>query len=152
MKTKYILWIAAAVALGALAFFLFKPASGGIRNVDAGGVDQAIAAGAQVIDVRTPGEYEMGHIPGAVNVPVEEISQAAGSWDRDARYVVYCATGARSATAVQTMQQMGFKNIDHFSAGVVAYPPDKLQKGGNATSQKIETNGKPVFVEFFTDS
>jgi len=129
-----------------------RPASGGIVNVDAAGVEKAIADGAQVVDVRTAGEYQMGHIPGAINVPVDQLGASAASWDRNATYVVYCATGARSATAVETMKSMGFGSIKHFNAGIQAWG-GKLDTGApSASTSKIQTNGKPVFIEFFTDS
>lgn len=151
-NTKTILWLAIAVLVGVMLFFTFKPSGGsGVTNVDAAGVDAAKAKGAQVIDVRTSGEYEMGHIPGAKNVPVDQLSASAQAWDRDATYVVYCATGSRSAAAVQTMQQLGFKNIEHFSAGIQAWG-GQLEKGVQSSSSSIKTSGKPVFIEFFTDS
>jgi rhodanese-related sulfurtransferase len=152
MKPKQLIWAVIAVAaVAAVVFALSRPAGGGIRNVDAAGVKSAIAGGAQVIDVRTAGEFQMGHVAGAVNVPVDQLEQAAQSWDRDATYVVYCATGSRSATAVETMKALGFENIRHFAAGIQAWDGG-LEQGGAASSQKVETAGKPVLIEFFTDA
>jgi len=147
---KIVVWIAIALVVGVVGFLALKPA-GGLKNVDAAGVTAAQAKGAQVVDVRSGGEFELGHIPGAINVPVDGLQAAAASWDRNATYVVYCATGARSAAAVATMQSMGFKNIDHFAAGIQAWT-GKLESGTQKTTQKIETSGKPVLVEFYTDS
>jgi len=152
MKPKTLIWIIAAAAIVAIGFLLFRPSTGGgIANVDAAGVQKAIDAGAQVVDVRTAGEYQMGHIPGSINVPVDILEAQAQSWDREATYVVYCATGARSATAVETMKAMGFRSIQHFNAGIQAWQGD-LETGGQSSSKKIETAGKPVMVEFYTDS
>jgi rhodanese-related sulfurtransferase len=151
-STKVILWIAIAGLVAVVLFLAFRPSAGaGIHNIYASGVDAAKAKGAQIIDVRSPGEFEMGHIPGAKNVPVDQIGTSAASWNKDATYVVYCATGARSAQAVQTMQAMGFKNIDHFSAGIQAWN-GPLEKGGATSGTSLKTSGKPVLVEFFTDS
>lgn len=153
MKPKtLILALIGAAVLGVLVAVLMRPASGGIENVDAAGAEKAIAAGAQIIDVRTAGEFQMGHIPGAINVPVDQLETSAASWDRNATYVVYCATGARSATAVETMKTMGFGNIKHFNAGIQAWS-GKLDTGGaTGSAGKITTAGKPVFIEFYTDS
>lgn len=152
-STRMVLWAIIAVLVGVVLFLAFKPTGGGgIRNVDQAGVEAAQKAGAKVVDVRTAGEFEMGHIPGAVNVPVDQVATELASWDKNATYVVYCATGARSASAVSTMQSMGFKNIAHFSAGIQAWNGE-LQKGSTSSSAvKIETSGKPVFMEFYTDS
>lgn len=151
MKPKTVLWIVVAVvAVVAVAIGLLKPAGGGIVNVDAAGAQQAIGAGAQVIDVRTPGEYQMGHIAGALNVPVDQLEQQAQSWNRDQTYVVYCATGARSTTAIEMMRTLGFTNIKHLAAGIQSWGGE-LQRG-EGTASKVETSGKPVLIEFFTKS
>lgn len=145
-------WIVVLAVVAVIAFLLFKPAAGGgVQNVDSAGLLAAQAKGAQVVDVRTAGEFQLGHIPGAINVPVDEVQTTAKSWDRNATYVVYCASGARSAEAVKIMQSMGFTNIDHFNKGIEAWT-GPLDKGTAATQQKIPTNGKPVFIEFYTDS
>ena len=155
---KVAIWIAIAVAIIGVGFLAFRPAGGGIKVVDSAGVTAAQAKGAQVIDVRTPGEYDMGHIPGAKNVPVDTLASEAASWDRNATYVVYCATGARSAEAVKTMTSMGFKNIDHFSTGFNSWS-GTVDKGANSSTgapaqaaAAIATSGKPVVVEFYTDA
>lgn len=152
MKPKVLMWVAIAVLVGVVGFLLLRPSGGGgIVNVDAAGAKTAIDAGAQIVDVRTPGEFQMGHIAGAINVPVDQLEAQAASWDKEASYVVYCATGSRSATAVETMRALGFKNISHLSAGVQAWT-DPLETGATSSNQTIETAGKPVLVEFYTDS
>lgn len=151
MKPKMIMWGAVAVLAIVIAVLALRPASGGIENVDAAGAQVAIAAGAQVIDVRTAGEFQMGHIDGAVNVPISEFATAAQGWDRDAAYVIYCATGERSTTAVETMRALEFNDVKHLSAGIIAWDQPLEQGAGSAASQ-VETSGKPVLIEFYTDS
>lgn len=153
MKPKTVMWaIIGAIALIVVGYFAFRPASPtGIRNVDAAGAAESIKAGAQIIDVRTAGEFQMGRIKGAVNVPVDQLEGAAQGWDREARYLIYCATGSRSVGAVQTMQALGFKNIDHLAAGIQAWT-EPLETGQASTQQTVETAGLPVMIEFFTNS
>lgn len=152
MKPKNVIWIVfGVIAAVIVAWNLFKPANAGISNVDAAGAEKAIAQGAQVIDVRSPGEYQLGHIAGALNVPIETVEAQAPSWDKNKTYVVYCATGARSTTAVETMRGLGFTSIRHFAAGLQAWSGE-LEKGAASSAAKIETAGKPVFLEFYTDS
>lgn len=148
---KTIVWIAILAAVVAVGFLAGRPAGGGVKNVDSAGVIAAQGKGAQLIDVRTKGEYDLGHIPGAVNVPLDTLQGSAANWDRTATYVVYCATGARSAEAVKIMTAMGFKNIDHFAQGVQAWT-GKLVTASAASAQTIQTSGKPVMIEFYTDS
>lgn len=148
-KTFLLILVGALVVL--IVYLGFRPAGGGIENVDAAGAKAAIDGGAQIIDVRTPGEYQMGHIKGAINVPVEQVSAQAAGWDKNLTYVVYCATGARSTTAVNELKALGFNNIKHLSAGVQSWS-DPLEKGSASSGLKIETAGKPVMIEFFTDA
>lgn len=154
MKPKYIMWGVIAVLVAVVMVLALRPSGGGgITNVDAAGAKKAIVAGAQVIDVRTPGEYQMGHIAGAINVPVDQIEGAAKSWDVEKAYVVYCATGARSTSAVETMRALGFKNIAHLSAGIQSWTePLEVAQAGEQPAGQIETSGKPVMVEFYTDA
>jgi len=152
MKSKNMVWIAlGVVAAVIIAWNLFKPAGGGIVDVDPGAAQTAIDQGAQVVDVRSEGEFVLGHIPGAINVPIDQFEAQAAGWDRGKTYLVYCATGSRSQTAIQIMQKLGFSSVRHLNAGIVAWPGE-LQKGEAAPASKIETSGKPVMIEFYTDS
>lgn len=148
---KAIIWIVFAAVAGIVLAFAFRPSGGGIRVVDSAGVTASQAKGAQIVDVRTAGEYELGHIPGAINVPVDQIQVTAANWDRTKTYVIYCATGARSAQAVSMMQAMGFTNLDHFAAGIQAWT-GKLDSGNTKATGTVETAGKPVMIDFYTDS
>ncbi|HEX8724451.1 MAG TPA: rhodanese-like domain-containing protein [Gemmatimonadaceae bacterium] len=64
-----------------------------------------------VIDVRSRLEFVFGHVPGAVCIPVQKVSGEAlerRGIARDAGILVYCASGSRSAGAVQVLRQAGF--------------------------------------------
>ena len=50
------------------------------------------------------------------------------------------------------MQRMGFKNIDHFAQGIQAWTGKMDSGSSSGQSQTIQTSGKPVFIEFYTDS
>ena len=68
-----------------------------------------------LIDVRTPGEYAGGYLPGAVNVPVEDIAEgrlgALASVSKDTPLQVYCRSGARSRYAAAFLAEAGFEDI-----------------------------------------
>ncbi|MFW5828003.1 MAG: rhodanese-like domain-containing protein [Alkalispirochaeta sp.] len=76
---------------------------------------------AEVLDVRTPMEYEMGHIPGSRNIDISgpEFVTAIDALDRDKPYALYCRSGSRSASAIQLMDQMGFSNVGHLEMGLL---------------------------------
>src|SRR6266540_7200004 len=70
------------------------------------------------LDVREPGEWNLGHIPGAVHLPRGNIeSKVEGMLDRSKKIVVYCARGNRSALAALTMKQMGYEDVVSMSQG-----------------------------------
>ncbi len=66
-----------------------------------------------LVDVRTPEEFRDGHIPGAILLPVDEISTNAKTVipDKEATYFIYCRSGNRSATAADQLVEMGYQNI-----------------------------------------
>ncbi len=67
-----------------------------------------------VVDVRTPAEFEQGHLAGAVNLDVNanDFAQSLEGLDKAARYVVYCRSGNRSAQAARAMAAAGFQDVD----------------------------------------
>jgi rhodanese-related sulfurtransferase len=121
---KYVVWIVVAIVVGGLAFALFRPADEGgrgVQDVDAARMSELVAQGVRVIDVRTGGEFEGGRIPGAENVPMDQLESASQSWDRTQPVAVYCATGSRSSSAVQYLEQQGFETIYHFANGIASW-------------------------------
>jgi phage shock protein E len=96
------------------------------RGSDTGAVKQAkdpaaarewIALGAVVLDVRTPDEFAIGHLPRATNLPVQEVTQRIAEidklvgGDRTKPVVVYCAAGARAAKAKQQLEAAGYTRV-----------------------------------------
>ncbi len=65
------------------------------------------------IDVRTPAEYESGHLPGAHNIDFDQIATRITeiAKTKDAPIIVYCRSGRRSALAKETLEQLGYLNV-----------------------------------------
>ena len=70
-----------------------------------------LAEGAQVVDVRSTGEFAAGHAPGSVNVPLQDIAERAGELDPDRWVIVCCASGTRSAIARWRLRSLGFGRV-----------------------------------------
>jgi rhodanese-related sulfurtransferase len=64
--------------------------------------------GAYVVDVREPSEYAMGHLPGAVNIPLGRFAAEVAGLPKDRKIVVACASGGRSAQASEYLAGHGF--------------------------------------------
>jgi rhodanese-related sulfurtransferase len=79
----------------------------------------AQSPGTVIIDVRTPEEFNSGHVQGALNIPVESPDFAAqvGALDTSATYAIYCRSGNRSAVATAEMGAMGFVNVYDLDGG-----------------------------------
>ena len=74
----------------------------------------ARAAGATVIDVRTPDEYAAGHVDGAkmINIQGPTFAAEIAKLDPEVTYVVYCRSGNRSAAAAEKMRAIGLDVLD----------------------------------------
>jgi phage shock protein E len=97
------------LVLAALA--VRRLAGAGGKRVSPDVVLQKIKDGATVVDVRTPGEYQTGAYPGAVNIPVQELDRRLAELRSDRPIVVYCGSGARSAAAERLLRARGFDDV-----------------------------------------
>ena len=64
--------------------------------------------GVAILDVRETDEFQLGHIDGAVNVPLSAFPEAVEGLDKDAEYYVICHSGSRSQMACQFLGDKGF--------------------------------------------
>ena len=74
---------------------------------------QKIRANALLIDVRTPAEFDQGHLEGAVNIPYDQLEARIAELgdDRDREIVLYCRSGRRSGIAGKTLKKLGFTRV-----------------------------------------
>jgi rhodanese-related sulfurtransferase len=73
-----------------------------------------------LLDVRTPEEFGAGHIPAAVNIPVDELRSRLGGLQRDREIAAYCQVGQRGYVATRILRQAGF-NAANVSGGYKTY-------------------------------
>jgi rhodanese-related sulfurtransferase len=96
----------------------------GVRNVRPGEAEQLVAAGGvAVLDVRTPEEYRrLGHIPGALLLPVDLIACAPATLPADSgSLLVCCEHGVRSAHASALLVRAGFPDVRNLAGGMAAW-------------------------------
>lgn len=109
--------------LGLLALPLVLAAcgpKGSYQNVDPGELYRALESGAWVVDVRTPQEFAQGHVPGAVNLPLQEIAAWADRLPKDKPVYLYCRSGNRSRQAAEFLKKKGYTNLYNVVGGVLA--------------------------------
>jgi phage shock protein E len=93
-------------------FVLAMPACAG--SIDGKAAHELVAQkGALLLDVRTPDEFGAGHLEGAINVPVQVLSEKLTSLPakKDQDIVVYCRSGARSSRASSMLKEAGFTKV-----------------------------------------
>jgi phage shock protein E len=112
MDQQTLLFIGVAVA-AFVGLTLFKR-RGQVSRDDA---HRLVKEGAALVDVRSPGEFASGHLPGAVNVPLGDLDRKGASLGKKDRPVVlYCASGTRSAMALSKLKGQGFTNVQNLGA------------------------------------
>ena len=111
-----------------------KEAKSQIEEIQIMEVNELIAEGYQVLDVREPAEYADGTIQGAMNVPRGILESGADRkikgndalQDRNKKWLLLCKSSGRSAMATVALQQMGFKNVKNINGGFNAWKDAKL--------------------------
>ena len=80
-------------------------------------------AGYIILDTRTQAEYDEGHIPGAIVIPHDEITDRAEEElpHKDQLLLVYCRSGRRSKLAAEALVELGYTNIKEFG-GIIDWP------------------------------
>jgi phage shock protein E len=107
-------WLAAL----ALAILIIPRLLGAKYRIPGAEARKKVEDGAFLLDVRTPAEFAGGHLPGATNVPVGELSRRLGDIPKDRPVVAYCQSGMRSSSAVRLLRAQGYEawNLGPMSA------------------------------------
>lgn len=106
------------------------------------------------LDVRTVPEFNQGHVPGALNIPVAEFNPAVSRLEfnpafldtvqrivpKDANIVVGCKSGGRSQSACELVRQAGYANVVNLDGGFGGV----IDPGGAVVQEGWETLGFPV--------
>jgi rhodanese-related sulfurtransferase len=80
-----------------------------------------------ILDVRTPEEFAKGHVPGAINIPYDQLGSRLAEIDshKDKDLVLYCKSGKRAGIAAKTLQTAGFSHLLHLDGDMNSW----LSKG-----------------------
>lgn len=72
---------------------------------------QLIKDGAMIVDVRTPGEFQGGHIKGSLNLPLQSLQGSLGKIPKNKTVITCCASGMRSASAKSVLKSAGYAEV-----------------------------------------
>lgn len=82
---------------------------------------QADDAQLLVVDVRTPEEFARGHLPGAINIPHDQIGSRLAELPKDKDLVLYCRTGRRVGIAAEVLAANGYEKLEHLEGDITAW-------------------------------
>lgn len=115
----------AAVVLFILARKKMATSHKNVKNLNGSEAEKVLNENKEILilDVRTSGEFKGGHIPGARNIPVNELLSRISEIKTfgDKPVMVYCASGGRSPGAVQVLLKNDFQNIYHLTKGISSW-------------------------------
>ncbi|MDH7568905.1 MAG: molybdopterin-synthase adenylyltransferase MoeB [Armatimonadota bacterium] len=74
-----------------------------------------------LVDVREPVEFAMGHLPGALHIPLSQLRARVDELDPAAEVVLYCSVGERSAAAAAFLRRRGFTRVSHLAGGILRW-------------------------------
>ena len=122
--------------LGALLFSAFGqrfvPASSQYKNLDAQTVETWLQENkdAVILDVRTTGEFQAGHLPDALHINYfdGDFAKKVGNLDKSKSYLVYCQSGRRSVGAAEKMASLGFTNLHNLKGGIGSWKGKIVKK------------------------
>ncbi len=130
LASKALIALGAGILVIVAALVVSGMASGGAPTVGAaarGGllspseyVAQFSAVPHLLLDVRTVGEFQSGHLAGAANIPVEQLAQRLAEVPRDLPIVLYCRSGNRSAAAARLLRSVGYESV-YDLGGIIAW-------------------------------
>lgn len=91
--------------------------------IDISELDNKMKQGAILIDVRSPQEFNEGHLEGAISIPEYEFKRKIEMKikNKDAIIIVYCNSGRRSRRAADILRKLGYTNVYNLSQGVYNY-------------------------------
>jgi phage shock protein E len=88
---------------------IFSNLFGGSNNSE--NLAMTVNNGAFLVDVRSPGEFEEGHVKGSVNIPLDQVQNQLAKFKGKEAIVVFCRSGSRSSQAKSILEQNGFTNV-----------------------------------------
>ena len=109
-----------------------------LKSVSASELEQKIAEGAQVFDVRKPGEYKAEHIEKVPNTPLDYLDKHIGEFPVDQDFYLHCAGGYRSVIAASILKARGFHKVMDVAGGYGA-----IKKTGINRTEVVSCSSVP---------
>ncbi|WP_224489008.1 rhodanese-like domain-containing protein [Robertkochia flava] len=101
-----------------------------VKNISITEVPEKLLERGVLVDVRTPVEFEEGHLPGALNIDVksEEFINEVSGIRKNRNVLLYCRSGRRSARAAEILDSLGYKKVYNLEGGYLAWDAAKNEQ------------------------
>ena len=151
------------LSIAALLFYLLPSCSAQDQKLNAANFNNKLkqTPGAVLLDVRTPEEFNKGHLVNALNIDWNNggFEKQVSRLDKEKPVFVYCLSGGRSAAAAKAMRDDGFKKVYELEGGILKWraaglPETTVNKNPGINSMQYETlkaSGKTVLIDFYAD-
>jgi rhodanese-related sulfurtransferase len=107
--------------LNIAAFVAENEQAGLVAHADPADVERLVAEGYQLVDLRTPREYAGGTIPGALNIPLDELRNRMEELKADRPVLVFCQVGQRAYIGARILRSSGRKDVLNLAGGYTWY-------------------------------
>lgn len=88
-----------------------------------------------ILDVRKPKEFAEGHVPGAVNIPYDQVASRLGEIPKDDEIILYCHSGRRAGLAAETLAANGYTKLAHLEGDM---------RGWQKAGRPVQTSAEPA--------
>jgi peroxiredoxin family protein/rhodanese-related sulfurtransferase/TusA-related sulfurtransferase len=134
------------------AFVAVNALEGLTRIVRWDEIERKRAEGALLLDVRTPEEFELGAIPGALNIPNTRLRERLGELPRDREIVLYCGVGIRGYLAERILRGNGFERVGNLAGGWKTWKAATDPQGNpDAFQPALKRSRDQVFEENYAE-
>jgi rhodanese-related sulfurtransferase len=106
-----------------LSLLSFAAHSANVSNISQQELLEADTNNLVIVDVRTPEEFQQGHVPNAINVPLSEIidNPAILTSSKEKPIVLYCRSGYRAGKAAEALHKNGHQNLQHLEGDMQSW-------------------------------
>lgn len=144
VQEQIFLFIALAVILVMLGYSYYGDKISGFKTVSEDEAVRLYNSGAWVLDVRTEAEYKTGFIGEAENISSSEVAKKldALTSHKDEEVLIYCQSGARSASVAKALVKNGFTKVSNLRGGIMAWKNAGLPVNKPVSKKKLKKESK----------
>lgn len=123
-RNRTLPWLLAAAVVAVAAGLLLvrgTASAEALTTIDVAALQEAMNDEVTLVDVREPYEYDGGHVPGALSMPLGQVVSLAADLPKDQPLYVICRSGNRSLQAAEALVEAGFQDVRNVGGGMISW-------------------------------